>query len=275
MSDKILLLVVTLLITSCNSVFFHPVKEQIVDPDAVGIKYEARAIKDENEPTLNAWLLRSTGAPKATILHLHGNAENISTHVGSVYWLPKEGFNVFTFDYRGYGASEGEPTFEGLHHDAERALKYISSDPELNKYPIILFGQSLGGSIALYVASKDENKKLLTAVIAESPFKGYRNIARDKLKSFWLSYPFSYPLSFLVSADFDSSDIVSKISPLPLLIIHPLYDQTVPYYHGSDLYKLAKEPKEIWSVPKGDHITTLNETKYRTYFLTKLNTFLE
>src|SRR5438128_400135 len=72
---------------------------------------------------LYGWFLPAKGSPLGTILHLHGNAENISTHFAGVAWMPARGFNVFVFDYRGYGASEGQPDLEGAQKDIDAAMR--------------------------------------------------------------------------------------------------------------------------------------------------------
>ena len=74
---------------------------------------------------LHGWFLPAQIPSRGTILFLHGNAENVSTHIGSVAWLPAEGFNVFLIDYRGYGLSEGVPTLDGLHRDVEAAIAKV------------------------------------------------------------------------------------------------------------------------------------------------------
>ena len=74
---------------------------------------------------LHGWHLKAKDKSRGTILQLHGNAENISTHVNSVLWLALEGYDVFNFDYRGYGKSEGSPTLDGVHIDARAALETV------------------------------------------------------------------------------------------------------------------------------------------------------
>jgi fermentation-respiration switch protein FrsA (DUF1100 family) len=249
--------------------FFYPAKEQLVDPDKLGIVYEVKKIDDGMGPVLNAWFLPAKGEVKGTILHLHGNAENISTHVGSVYWLPKYGYNVFTFDYRGYGASEGSPSIDGVQEDALRAAKFLLNQPGIKEKPVFLFGQSIGASIALHLASRPEIKPVFTAVIAESPFSSYRTIVRDKLRDLWLTYLFNYPLSIFISTKFDPIRSVSFISPVPLLLVHPTNDSIIPIYHSKELFAAASQPKEFWEIPKGDHIQTfqssVNQNKLLTY----------
>jgi pimeloyl-ACP methyl ester carboxylesterase len=154
-----LLTILLVCITACDSVFFYPTKAQVMSPDQIGVKYQPFEVSNDSEPKIYGWFLPAQGNAKATIIHLHGNAENISTHFVSIYWLPAENFNVVTFDYRGYGASEGRPSIEGVHRDAIRAIEYAKlnfSMKDGEAVPLFLFGQSLGASIALNVAARPE-----------------------------------------------------------------------------------------------------------------------
>ena len=74
---------------------------------------------------LHAWFLPAQGRAKGTVLHLHGNAANVSNHLPLVAWLPPRGFNVLTLDYRGFGRSQGTPSLDGVVDDAAAALEYL------------------------------------------------------------------------------------------------------------------------------------------------------
>lgn len=272
MSRYLLIFFLILALASCDSLFFYPIKEQLVNPDEIGIAYEVHKIDDGKGPVLHGWLLKSKKQAKGTILHLHGNAENISTHVGSVYWLPEYGYNVFIFDYRGYGASDGITTLEGVQEDAVRAAKYVSNLQEIKGVPVYLFGQSIGAAVSIYLAARPEMKGYFKAVIVESPFAGYRKIARDKLRSLWLTYIFSYPLSFTVSSAYDPIDVVDRISPTPLLIVYTSKDRIIDPYHSKELFEKAVEPKQIWEIPELDHIQTFQLQKNKMRLLQYLST---
>jgi fermentation-respiration switch protein FrsA (DUF1100 family) len=248
---------------SCNSVFFHPTKEAVINPEQLGIKYRAIEINDGDGPALYGWFMPANAEALGTILHLHGNAENISTHLASVYWLPSRSYNVLTIDYRGYGNSEGEASMHGVHADALRAVNYLRTQlPEANK-PLILYGQSLGASIALYTASLPETKGLFKAVIAESPFSSYRGIAREKLELFWLTYILRYPLAATISSTYDPIKIIDKISPTPLLLVHAAEDEIVSLQNSQDLFDKAKEPKALWIINGSSHIQIFKDLQNR------------
>ena len=132
--SKIIPLYIFLLlaILGCSSHFFYPQKGLFDNPIVVHLNPDDVYFKTFDGLTLHGWFLKAEKPQHGTILVLHGNAENISTHVNSVLWLVKEGFNIFIFDYRGYGMSEGTPTLAGVHKDAEAAMQHLITLPEVN-----------------------------------------------------------------------------------------------------------------------------------------------
>ena len=262
MRKQFCILICLFFLSACDSVFFYPTRDAVMNPEEIGLQYDAVKIDDGQGPKLYGWFIPAQGEAKGTILHLHGNAENISTHFASVYWFPQQGFNLFTFDYRGYGISEGTPTLEGVHVDAIRAAKFIRNFSKAKK-PLILLGQSLGASIAINTAANVETCGMFKAVVVESPFATYRGIAREKLSRFWLTSIFKYPLAWTISSGFDPVAVISNISPTPILIIHPNRDQIVPLSESEFLFEKAKQPKEFWRISDRKHIQTFSDPDNR------------
>ena len=152
--------------------------------------------------------------------------------------------------------------------DGAAALAYIRSRPEVDPNKIIIYSQSLGGAVAAYTVAT-QPREGIRAVILESVFTSYRKIAREKLGGFWLTWPLQWPLSFLVSDEGSPLDVVSKISPIPLLILHGNQDNVIPLHHSEDLFRAAKPPKSLWIIEGGRHIDTLSPShrEYRKKFL--------
>ncbi|MFO8142707.1 MAG: alpha/beta hydrolase, partial [Marinobacter sp.] len=119
---------ITALLTGCSSVFFYPDKVTYITPDRLNLDYQDIYLDTADGETLHGWWLPAmTEEPaKGTIYYLHGNAQNISAHIFNVAWLPEQGYNVFTIDYRGYGQSTGAPDIEGTLHDAETGLRWLA-----------------------------------------------------------------------------------------------------------------------------------------------------
>jgi uncharacterized protein len=241
-----------LLIAGCNGLFYHPRKEIVRYPSDIGLPYERVTISTPGQPTLAGWLLPTTSEVRGTVLYLHGNAENISTHFAAVYWLPKEGYQVFLFDYAGYGESEGTVSLSGIHRDVERMIGWVAADHRTMGKPLILFGSSLGGTMALYAAAQSEKRGALQAVVAEAPFSSYRSIAREKLSLIWLTSPFRWPLGFLVSDHFSPLGVAEKMNK-QVLLIHGTTDAVVPLHHSADLCAAIGERCTLLEVPGAGH----------------------
>jgi len=258
-----LALAFVVLLSACTNLFFQPQKICYLTPDKIGLAYEEVSFRSSDGLMLHGWFLPAQGKPKGTVLFLHGNAENISTHIGSVYWLPAQHYNVFLLDYRGYGGSEGTPTMAGVQDDINSAMAYLLRRTDIDHKRIVILAQSLGGSLAIYNVAHSPYRANVRALVSESAFSDYRGLAREKLGSFWLSWPFQWPLSLTINDDFSPLPVVSKISPIPLLIIHGDSDKIVPLSNGQALFAAALEPKEMWVVPNGGHIEAFRHREFR------------
>jgi fermentation-respiration switch protein FrsA (DUF1100 family) len=252
------------LLPGCSSLIFQPMAQQVIDPREHGIETRDIDFSAADGTRLHAWFLPAQAEkPKGTILFLHGNAENISTHIGSVYWLPKYGYNVFLFDYRGYGLSEGEPTLEGIQMDFRAALEKVFSMPEVDPGRVAVLGQSMGAVTAITGLADSPYRLRLKALIVEGAMTSYRDVAREKLSGFWLTWPFQWPLSLTISDDYRPIDVITRISPLPLLIIHSRDDEVIPVHHALELYDAAREPKQLWLLDNVRHIAAFAFEKNR------------
>ena len=264
------------IVAGCDRLFYFPSRELIHDPVVIGLPFHDVWFDGQDGTRLHGWFFpagRAGETPaKATVIHFHGNAENISTHVYSAVWLAREGFNVFAFDYRGYGQSGGEPDRDGIQEDAAAAVRWVRGRPDIDPDRLILFGQSLGAAIAVHLAAGPERTGL-RAVVLESGFSSYRAITRDKLAASFLTWPFQWPLSFLVSDRYRPRDDIAKIAPVPVLIIHGTADPVVPYHHAQALYAAALEPKTLWTIPNAGHTSAFG--RYGEIYRPRLVAFLD
>jgi len=237
-----------LMLAGCSSLFFYPDQTTYITPDRLNLDYQDVFLDTPDGETLHGWWLPAQSEPKGTVYFLHGNAQNISSHIMNVAWLPERRYNVFLIDYRGYGRSTGAPDIEGALHDAETGLRWLANKPETANQPLFLLGQSLGGGLGTALASewvKRDEQPPLTGVILDGTFSGFRAIAREKLGDFWLTWPFQIPLSWTITDDYEAYEFIGDISPVPVMVIHSARDGIIPFHHGERLYEAAKEPKEF------------------------------
>jgi uncharacterized protein len=233
--------------------FYYPDRITYETPGTYGLKYEEVTFRSRDGTKLSGWFVQAVGAPRGTVIHFHGNAGNMSAHFAVVSWLPKAGFNLFVFDYRGYGRSEGAPDRKGVYEDSIAAITCVQERKDVNRERLVLFGQSLGGANAIAVAGGNRFGGI-RAVAAEAAFSTYRSIVRDKLGEIPVLSLFKAPLSWLLTGDsYSPAGAVGRIAPVPLLIIHGTDDRVVPFYHGRILYDRALRPKLFWPVEHGGH----------------------
>ena len=237
-------------LSGCSSVFFYPDHVTYVTPDRLGLAYDDIYLDTGDGERLHGWWLPAaeTGNVRGTVYYLHGNAQNVSAHILNAAWLPEQGYNVFTIDYRGYGQSTGAPDIEGALHDVETGLRWLAHQEHTEDRPLYLLGQSLGGALGIALASEwtqRNEQPALDGIILDGTFSGFRYIAREKLDLFWLTWPFQYPLSWTIPDDYEGTDRIAGVSPVPVMVIHSVRDGIIPFEHGVRLYEAAEQPKEF------------------------------
>jgi hypothetical protein len=260
---NVLALLAALAASGCTGAFFQPHRMLVQTPDRVGVRYESLVLRAADGIELSAWFMPATGKPRATVLFLHGNAENISTHFMNVAWMPAEGFHVLALDYRGYGGSQGKPSLPGAQLDIDAALAALLARPDVDAQRIVLFGQSLGGALAIHYGARGARRGAVRAVIADSAFADYRTIASEKLAASVLTWPFQWLPAIVVDNDYSPLASVGAVSPLPLLLIHGEADTVVPPHHAQRLYEAARQPKELWLLPGTGHIQSVRDQALR------------
>ena len=262
-ASVLLIFIVVSNITGCTHMMFRPDSILYYTPGEFGLDHEDIFLTTKENAQLHGWFLLSKGDTKGTVYFLHGNAQNISAHISSVHWLPEKGYNVFMLDYRGYGDSTGTPSVAGVLDDIQSGFDWLLQNRKARQSPIFLLGQSMGASLGIYfVGTKFDVREELAGVILDAPFSSFRKIAREKLDGFWLTWPLQYPISYLISDNYDLAEAIQHISPIPVLIMHSPEDLIVPYAHSRTLYELAGEPKSLIQT-KDRHISTFTYRAYR------------
>jgi len=270
----VLILLLPIFISGCTNLFFQPMKQHQPIPHGLGVELQDIYF-DSDGLKLHAWFIPATQQARGTVFFLHGNAENISTHVRAVWWLARYGFNVFLFDYRGFGKSEGVADLTGAHHDISAALNVLFAMDNVDNNKIIMYGQSLGGSLAITALAASPQRKKIRALIVEGAFANYRQVAREALSAFWLTWAFQWPLSLTISDDYRPLDSIAHISPVPVLIVRGRDDDMIQAHHALDLFAAAKQPKQRWAVLHARHNNSFVSESAREELVEYMSSALE
>lgn len=272
---RVALLAAAALLGGCTQLFLHPGRQQVLHPQRLGLAHEDIWLDAADGAKLHGWYLPAAGTARGTVLHLHGNAENISTFIAAVHWLPARGYNVLLIDYRGYGRSEGYATVANVHEDARDALSYLLRRPGADSQRLVVFGQSLGGSAAIHTVARHPGRGQVKAVIAEGAFASYSRIAREKMSQAWLTWALQWPLSLLFSDRYSAEDAVGRLDGVPLLLVHGDQDPVVPPSHARRLYDAARDPRELWTVAGGRHVDAFARPGLREEYRERLVRYLD
>jgi dipeptidyl aminopeptidase/acylaminoacyl peptidase len=203
---------------------------------------ESVLFKSSNGDTLNGWFLKPKNqTPTITLLQLHGNAGTLANYLQMSSFL-EYGFQIFMFDYSGFGFSTGKATRNNVLTDALSALNYLKSRKEVTGTKLVIYGQSLGGNLAPVVASKRQND--IDGLVIEGGFSSYKDMAAKK---------YGFVGRLLIAEKYSAMKSI-KTYKKPLLSMHSAEDQTVPFDLGKKLFDNANEPKTFFEMAKKCHL---------------------
>jgi len=221
-----------------SRLIYFPSRDVWGTPQNVGLAYEDVSLETEDGARIHGWYVPREGA-RASVIFCHGNAGNIADRLGTIGLLHAAGLNVFVFDYRGYGRSTGSPSEAGTYADAEAAWRHVTGDRGIPPARVVLFGRSLGGAVAIELATRHTPG----ALVVESTFTNLVDVGR-------LHYPL-LPVKWLVTYRYDSIAKVGAIT-CPKLFVHGQTDTLIPLAIGRRLFDAAAQPKTFLETP-GDH----------------------
>mgnify|MGYP002338701595 CR=1 FL=1 len=230
-----------------DQLLFQPSNRLLATPDDAGMDHEDVRLNTEDGETLHGWWIPAAGVSRETspdttaahtLLFFHGNAGNISGRLESVQQFHQLGLNVLIVDYRGYGQSTGSPSEQGLYRDAAACWEYLTEDRGIAPADIVVFGRSMGGGPATWLAVRER----AGALILESVFTNVPDVG---------AHHYSFlPVRALATNQFDNEARVPEIET-PTLHIHSRGDRVVPFELGRRVYEAAAEPKQFLEIEGG------------------------
>ena len=214
-----------------------PGRELTSSPQDIGLDFEEVTLETDDGVMLHGWFVPSDSA--RVLLFFHGNAGNISHRLESIRQFHDLGLSVLIIDYRGYGQSGGRTTESGINRDADAAWRYLIEQRGLRADDIVIFGRSLGGSVAARLAARQQPLGL----IVESSFTSVPDVAQE-------IYPW-LPARWLSRLQHATRDHVRE-APCPVLVIHSREDEIIPFHHGEAIFSAAPEPRTLLEL-RGSH----------------------
>ena len=245
---------IVIMLTGCiERMFFYPDSVTYTTPAQLGVRADDVQIVTADGSRLHGWFLPAVGKAKGTVLHLHGNAANVSNHLPLVAWLPARAYNVLMVDYRGFGRSQGKPSLDGIVEDAAAALAYLRMRTDVDQTRLIVLGQSIGGATALRLLARDANGVRLAVI--DSAFASYRGVARDATAGGPLAPVAAMTTGLLPGPDKDPITALKSIN-VPLIFVHGKRDSIIDAVNSERLHAAAAGSQH-WTVPDAMHIMAL------------------
>ena len=210
---------------------YYPQSRIDATPALLGMNYEELFLTEGIRGKVHAWWISGAEPEAPAVLICHGNAGNIGNRIYLAKVFNDWGWHVLLFDYRGYGGSSGRPTEKGTYEDVMAAWQWlVTQQPQTGAR--ILYGRSLGGAVAAWLAARVDPDVL----VIESSFTSALDMAKRM-------FPF-LPARLLCRYDYNTLKYVSKAG-CPVLIAHSPDDEMIPFEHGERLYAAVSGRREL------------------------------
>lgn len=251
---------------NANRLFYFPTHDEPATPKTWGFAYEDVTFPSKDGTKLHGWFMPGRNGAKATVVFSHGNAGALGHHLGFVMWLVEAGYNVFMYDYRGFGKSGGTVNRKGMVEDVNAAFDYVATRKDVDAKKLVSYGHSLGGAKSI-AAIAESSMKGLKAMVIDGTFTSYQAMARVVGGQIGAD---------LITDELSPKDFIGKIRNTQLLVVHGNEDRVVPFAQGAKLFELANEPKTFFQVEKGTHGNSLSRDRgaYRKRMLLWLDEVL-
>jgi pimeloyl-ACP methyl ester carboxylesterase len=234
-----------------------------VSPFEAQLPYEEINVIVEGGLKLNSWLIKGDPPVRGTLIYLHGVGDCKIDGLRFAAFMRQHHYNVFLYDARAHGDSEGTYCTYGFYEksDLARIIDYLAARTDISPGKFGLFGTSMGAAVAIQAAANDSR---VAAVIAENSFATLRTIFDDYQKRI-IKLPFHYLRNLvIIRSEFTAKFKAGEVSPLnsvaslhtPILIIYGTEDPLIKNAYSRQLFDAANEPKEIFPIPQARHTDT-------------------
>lgn len=239
-----------------DRVIFNPPKDLETTPAKEGITHEEILVPTSDSEKLHGYYLPSPVKTKKTVIFLHGRSNNIGSEpfINSVKKIQEQiPVNVLVVDFRGFGKSSlncGKITRDGVIEDAKAMYDYLIEKKGCTPNDISLFGHSLGGAIAIQLASEEK----VNSLIVQSSFKSLKELVKDLLPTKVTRIVPDSLLSLATSnSEFNSIEAIKTVKANKVCICHGKKDELIPYQHAEDLFNAVNVPKELMVLDEAGH----------------------
>ena len=227
-----------------RNLLYHPNENNYAD-DKIEFSYEEVFVEVEKNIKLKAWFIKKDLKNYKTLVFFHGNAGNLYNRVHKLNKLKDFNLNILILSWRGFSGNPGKPNEKNLYNDARKSIDWLNNNGIKSK-DIILYGESLGTGVAVELGQEN----IFNSIILESPYTSMESAAK-------LYYPY-LPIKALLKDKYDSIKKIDKIKG-PILIMHGMKDNIVPYNMGVDLFRKANEPKYSFFPKDDNHMMDFND----------------
>jgi uncharacterized protein len=231
-----------------EQLIFSPAKTIEETPTNYGLKFNEVwlpiSTSNAKPDRIHGWWMPAPSKTAKTLLYFHGNGINIGANAEQAARFHDLGLSVFLFDYRGYGKSEGSfPSEKAVYVDARRAWDYLTQEQKIAPENIVLYGHSLGGAIAINLATQHPNAG---GLIVQSSFSSALEMAK---RNWWTAF---FPVNILLNQRFDSIHKVPQLQ-MPVLYLHGTADSLIPFEMSQQLFEKTRLPKQLKLFPNAGH----------------------
>lgn len=240
-----------------SAYIYHPKPEWTLTPRDLGLEFEDVSFRAGDGTRLSGWFVPAKGARRGTVLFCHGNAGNISSESIPIKLYTEIGFDIFLFDYRGFGKSEGTPDEKGTTLDADAAWEHLVKTRGIPPAEIVILGRSFGAAVAIPLAvRRSAAGDKPRALFVEAAFTSLADIG-ERL------HPY-FPVRLLIRSRYESLRSIPQVR-CPILVVHSHEDELIPFEHGRRLVEAAPEPKTFLDItgPHNNKNDPVSQAQYR------------